>query len=1432
MQQLRPTHDQFLNQRYELAGRVIDPLVGTLIWQNETRHLRRKQLLVLAILANAGGAFVARQTLIEQIWDGNAFVGDVGVTDTISALRRSLDDGDRSQPLIRTIPRGGYVLAVPVRLLDVAPPAFTVGAAIPGKPGWHLLRALIENAVSQTWLATGPDAALRVFRFCRNEAHLRLLQREVTLLRYLRETLAGRTDIAGISDWQLEEPPYFLEMRHTTHGNLADYALIRGGLAQIALADRMRWITEIAAALAAVHAVSIVHHNISADCIFLDSGSDRLCAKLGEFGLGELTDRTRLEALKITALGLTLAGNDAVGAQMYLAPERRSGQAATAASDVYALGVLLYQLYIGDLTRAPGAEWAARIESLQMRTMIAACIDPDAAQRPTSDVLSAQLQAFAAASDSEKPVSAAAAQPSVVTPEPNSAGLPASMLGQSIGPYRLMDKLGEGGMGTVYLAEQRDPVQRQVAVKLVKAGMDTAEVLARFEAERQALALMNHVNVAAVYDAGATPMGRPYFAMEYVPGLEITAHCDDRELNFRQRIALFLQVCDGVLHAHQKGIIHRDLKPSNILIKTAQGQPATAKIIDFGVAKSLQRKLGNLTAHTQLGSFVGTRMYSSPEQISGNASALDTRCDIYSLGVVLYELLTGVAPYSEEDLASKSPVELTRMLSHEEPPPLLARFVSLDAQRETDIAARRQMTIAQMKQTLGSDLSWIVAKCLERDPNARYATVLALQNDLQRWLKNRPVEARPATLTYRLRKMVRRNRTAVILGTAITFALLGTTTAAIIGFLQARSAAVEAEAAADFQVKQLSSLNPGAMGNGLREALLKAMELSAKERGLDAAAVKEAQQKMDALLVGVDFTDLTVNQLGNYIFSPALETVKKDYDAHPELQARLWQSLADMLRGLGQNQQAIAPQELALAARARLFGDRHPLYLESLTRRGALFLAMGKLPEAEVDLQRAATLLRRQLGKRNPETLDALNFLSAVIWQMGQLDQAELLYTEVLEGRKLVLGVEHPDTLKTMTALGHVKLRRGKLDLAEALLETALKSQRRVLGNGQRDTLNTISELANVYARQNRIELAEPYLREGIAGIRKLLGSEHLDTMERLNDFAVFLMVYGRLEQAEAQLREILTIQARSPGVAAGAELLWKANLADVLLQTGRLDEADSILLGAMKGDGVSLGSGHPNMLRVCTVLAQLRQEQGRFEDAATIYRALADAWQRTSGAESVNVFRALDSLAYILQLQGRLDEAEKIQMKSLIGLRKYSIINPDSASPWIAESHYGGLLKRQGKIAEAEAQYRKALVALRRFKLPQRVINSLDCMLALSQLLREQGELPEALALARDAAEGSRRMLDKRDHGVGVFLTEYGRALSASGLLKDAEPVFEEAWGRLRAVEGVNPAYFKDVIEGFIGLYEASDKVEPGQGFGKKIEIWRKVSEAERLPK
>jgi serine/threonine protein kinase/DNA-binding winged helix-turn-helix (wHTH) protein len=631
------TQDAFLNQQYELGGRRIDPLAGRITAGQTSTHLRRKPLEVLAIIAAAEGRIVPRQAIIDQAWEGNNPVGEAGLNGAMWELRKALKDTDETQPLIRTIPRKGYQLGLPAQILRGPQPAsFVSGAEIPGKPGWRLVRKINETLMNQSWLAEGPEHATRVFRFCVNELHLRQLKRETTLLRLVREGLAQRMDVVKILDWQLSDPPYFIEMAATSGQNMLELSHAVGGLSNYSSDERLRWLAKLADVVSAVHALGIVHRNLAAASVWLErqtSLSSQLPGQtndyvvvLGEFGLGQIDNPSALHDAKITAQGLTDSGNLVSTHRMYLAPEILQGQAATAASDVYALGVLIYQLMLGDFEVVPELGWERPIASEGLKRLIGKCLESNPAARPDAATLAKQLHAIDARvatqlspiDPSETPYLAAQ------TPAPQERKRGELARGQMLGSYRLLEKIGQGGMGTVYLAEQREPVQRLVAVKLILEGMDTAKVLARFEAERQALAMMSHSNIAAVYEAGSSEEARPYFAMEYVPGKDIIEHCDEHAFDVRQRIELFLQVCDGVMHAHQKGIIHRDLKPSNILIKDAQGQPATAKIIDFGVAKSLQRRLVDASAHTQIGTFVGTMTYSSPEQIFGNPNLRDS----------------------------------------------------------------------------------------------------------------------------------------------------------------------------------------------------------------------------------------------------------------------------------------------------------------------------------------------------------------------------------------------------------------------------------------------------------------------------------------------------------------------------------------------------------------------------------------------------------------------------------------------------------------------------------------------------------------------------------------------------------------------------------------------------------------------------------------
>ncbi|HVH57652.1 MAG TPA: serine/threonine-protein kinase, partial [Vicinamibacterales bacterium] len=368
------------------------------------------------------------------------------------------------------------------------------------------------------------------------------------------------------------------------------------------------------------------------------------------------------------------------------------------------------------------------------------------------------------------------------TPAPTGVDTP-----QRVGPYRILRKIGEGGMGVVYEAEQEVPVRRTVALKLIKWGMDTREVLARFDSERQALALMNHPNIARVYDAGATAEGRPYFAMEYVPGIPITEYCDKHRLSIRDRLTLFVDVCEGVQHAHQKGIIHRDIKPSNILVST-QDDERIPKIIDFGVAKAISQRLTEHTAYTELGQVIGTPEYMSPEQAEMTNLDIDTRTDVYSLGVLLYELLSGHQPFDPKELRRAGMAEIQRKLRHEEPPRPSSRITS-GAEDSTVSATNRRVDVRALGRAIAGDLDWITMKAIEKDRVRRYETAHALALDILRHLHDQPVLAGPPSGFYRARKMFRRHRASVLAAAAVVLALI----AGVVGTSWALLRAVRAE---------------------------------------------------------------------------------------------------------------------------------------------------------------------------------------------------------------------------------------------------------------------------------------------------------------------------------------------------------------------------------------------------------------------------------------------------------------------------------------------------------------------------------------------------------------------------------------------------------------------------------------------------------------
>jgi eukaryotic-like serine/threonine-protein kinase len=363
----------------------------------------------------------------------------------------------------------------------------------------------------------------------------------------------------------------------------------------------------------------------------------------------------------------------------------------------------------------------------------------------------------------------AAVSPETIKIDPLQQSAAGEKVGDTLGRYKLLEKIGEGGFGSVYVAEQREPVKRRVALKIIKLGMDTKQVVARFEAERQALALMDHANIAKVLDGGALENGRPFFVMELVRGIKITDYCDQNKLPAAGRLDLFSQICQAVQHAHHKGIIHRDIKPSNILVTLHDGVPVP-KVIDFGIAKATQGELTDKTVYTQLQQFIGTPAYMSPEQAEMSGLAIDTRSDIYSLGVLLYELLTGKTPFDQKQLVEAGLDAMRQIIREQEPPRPSTRLSTMLEGELSTTASRQQSDGRRLIHLLRGDLDWVVMKCLEKDRARRYVTATDLASDVQRHLRNEAVLARPLSHVYRLQKMLRRNKPAVA---AVCAALLG-----------------------------------------------------------------------------------------------------------------------------------------------------------------------------------------------------------------------------------------------------------------------------------------------------------------------------------------------------------------------------------------------------------------------------------------------------------------------------------------------------------------------------------------------------------------------------------------------------------------------------------------------------------------------------------
>ena len=1081
------------------------------------------------------------------------------------------------------------------------------------------------------------------------------------------------------------------------------------------------------------------------------------------------------------------------------------------------------------------------------------CARRDAAMLAEHDDLVGRVRGIGDVGDASRP-----------TPIPTATGSAGrEVVGSSeddvrrIGPYRLLEVLGEGGFGVVHLAEQTEPIRRRVALKIIKPGMDTRQVVSRFEAERQALAMMDHPNVARVLDAGTTQQGRPYFVMEHVPGLPITDYCDRHTLGTQERLELILPVCEAVQHAHQKGIIHRDIKPSNVLVTLQDGRPVP-KVIDFGVAKAISHQLTAETIYTEQGQLIGTPEYMSPEQAEMTGLNVDTRTDVYSLGVLLYELLVGALPFDSKTLRAAGYAEIQRIIREDEPPKPSTRLSRLRGEPRTQepgthepetpapgqsppherpvghaqnssalpspgprppipdgssaitIARQRRTDPVSLCKTLRGDLDWITMKAMDKDRTRRYATASELAADIRRHLEDQPVNAGPPSTAYRLRKFVRRHRLGVAAAAALTLAiLLGVVGTSAMAWV-ASQRRVEAEHQADvakttlaFLQEFLASLDPMNPGDDNDDD----GEFFSDERVGRAFADQPEVEAAVRAAAGTTFMHLGAYKRAEPHLRRALALRRDLFGEEHGDTLRSLNDLGEMLTALGRYPEALDLLGRAFDTRQRMLGDEHPDTLTSMNDYALCLQKAGRFAEAEPLVRGVLERRRKTLGPRHKSTLESANNLAFLHYHQGDLKAAEPLMRDVVDGFVASVGPEHPYTL---TAKANLAMFLGGLERsaeAEPLHREVLEIRHRVLGDEHPDTALSKNNYGLFLYRQERYADAEPLYREALKTFRRKLGDEHENTQLVMANLATLYVEQDRHADARPLFEVLLEVRGHTKDPGRLEDCAALREYAELLLNLGDRAGAESQYRRVLAIQRRAHGPEHPETLQTQQDLFVLLYARGELEEAEGLLRDRVDILKRTSGDGDERTVDAANWLVLVLTSQEEFDEAEAIARKTLADSRR--ALGDDHQETMQALHGLSRVLDGRRQYADAERVTRE-LLEIRRRVLGASAEDTLTTMSNLGALIRKQGRLEDAEAVFKETIVLARESLGPLHTFVAVFEGEYGICLVDMARFDEAEPKLLNCHKILSGLLGERNEHPVRIARAIVRMYEAAGK--PGR--------------------